>query len=745
MPEARFDEVPGEMVLDNGLIRVEVHQTRGTYDIIDLAAGRRVLSDCAVAVTLRDGPTFRTRGESLEFTGTKEIDDRQGRGISMIFLRDTDLDDEPELSLTITLYHDQPFAIVQTEVQNLLATPIHVQSLLPLEGATLDIGVPAETLSFYKHGWQSWSPSIVLSCADGDLQVSPPVSAQGKQPAPGPVRFVSDLVTALADPAADYGIVAGFVSAADQFSHVYFDREPSALSAVSWADGVGVAPKSVISSESLYIQPSSGPTRALQRFGDVMALEMDALPAGEITSGWCSWYYYFTAVSEADIMSNLEFLAEHKDILPVEYVQIDDGYQAEIGDWLTTNDKFPNGMKWLADQIHARGYKAGLWLAPFIAGKNSRLFADHPDWFVQFPGGGPAIATMNWGQLCHCLDLTHPEVLDWLRSTFRTISQDWGYDYVKIDFIYGGAVDGVRRDKDVTRAQAYRRGLETIRDVIGPGFILACGNPMGPSVGLVDGARIGPDVAPWWRSAVPESSAMALSAPSALNSIRNAITRFWMHNRLWANDPDCLLVRETDTQMSGDEVRALATVIGLTGGMVLDSDNLPKLSDSRREIISQLLPVYGRSAVPLDLFRTPGLPTLLSLDCGTHTLLAVFNWSDESAEMAIPLPDLPHHVFEFWEREYLGVQEGSLTLPVPPHGCRLLRLSPDAGRPQVVGSSLHITIGAMEIGSETWDGEKLSITLRPVGNKNGELFIARDGRVQTLAVEGPVEQLTIEV
>jgi alpha-galactosidase len=238
---------------------------------------------------------------------------------------------------------------------------------------------------------------------------------------------------------------------------------------------------------------------------------------------------------------------------------------------------------------------------------------------------------------------------------------------------------------------------------------------------------------------------MALSAPSVINSIRNTITRYWMHNRLWANDPDCLLVRETDTQMAGDEVRALATVIAMTGGMVLDSDNLPKISDARREIISQLLPVYGKSAVPVDMFQTPDVPWLLSLDCGTHTLLSVFNWGDESAEIEVTLPGSPHHVFEFWEREYLGVPERSITLPVPPHGCRLLRLTPDRGHPQVVGSDLHITMGAMEISGEKWDGSKLSVSLRPVAKKNGALFVARDGRLDTASVAGLVTDRTLEL
>jgi alpha-galactosidase len=743
MPEARFEETDAGPALHNGAVHVQVHLNRGTFDLIDLAAGRTVLRDAAVSVALKEGPTFSTRGEELEFEGTRDVDDVHGHGVSIVLVREADMEEEPDLSFTITVYDDHPYAIIRAEVQNLLPAPIRVQTFHLLDGATLDVGATPESLAFYKHGWQSWSPTLVLACAGEDVPASPPVSAPGTQPPPAPGRFVSDLVTAVVDPAADYGVVAGFVTAADQFSHLWFDRDASSLSAASWADGVEVAPKAVLASETLCLQPSARPALALERYGAVLAREMEALPVTGVTSGWCSWYYYFQGVSEDEVMANLEFLAANREALPVEYVQIDDGYQSEIGDWLTPNEKFPHGMKWLADEIHACGYKAGLWLAPFLAGVKSRLFKEHPEWFVQYATGGPAVANLNWGQICHALDLTHPEALAWLETTFRTICDDWGYDYVKIDFIYAGGIDGIRRDANVTRAQAYRRGLEAIRDAVGSRFVLACGNPMGPSIGLVEGARISPDVAPYWRSPVTAQS-MSLSVPSALNAIRATITRFWMHGRLWANDPDCLLVRETDTALAGDEVRALATVIGLSGGMVLDSDKLPKLSDERRDLISLLLPVYGKSAVPVDLFQTPDLPALFELDCGTHRLLGVFNWSDESADVDVTLPEGRWHAFELWEREYLGVVSGSLALPTPPHGCRLLRLTPDQGRPQVVGSTLQITMGAMEIATENWDGARLRITLRPVAKQSGELYVARDGRIEVLPVEGLTAMRTIE-
>lgn len=743
MPDVRYDETDRGPVLENGHLRVEAHLNKGTFDIIDMASGRTFLADAGASVSLRDGPVFRTRGEAFEVSGTDDVDDVHGTGLALVLLRDGD-EGEPELSVTITLYEDCPFAIIRAEVQNLSPTAIRIQSLHPVEGATLDAGAPADALSFYKHGWQSWSPAIVLPTAAEDEPMSPPVTGPGTQPNVTPGRLTSDLVTAVADPVSGYGTVAGFVSAADQFSHVYFDRGPGTLSAVAWGDGVELAPKAVLASERLLVSAGDG-VRGLERYGRALGEEMEALPFERVTSGWCSWYYYFQGVSEEEVLANLQYLAANKDTLPIEYVQIDDGYQSEIGDWLTPNDKFPHGMKWLADQIHERGYRAGLWLAPFLAGARSKLFQEHPQWFTKYSTGMPAIATVNWGQPCFALDLTNPEVLAWLETTFRTICDEWGYDYVKIDFIFAGAVDGVRSDPNVTRAQAYRHGLEVIRDAVGLRFVLACGNPMGPSVGWVNGARIGPDVAPYWYPAARQAARSSLSDPSAVNSIRNTITRWWMHGPLWANDPDCLLVRETDATMTGDEVRALTTVIGLTGGMVLNSDKLPKLSDARRDLISLLLPVYGKSARPIDLFRTPDIPQLLELDCGMHRVLGVFNWSDEPGEVTAPLPDGRWHAWELWEREYIGVVEGEVTLPVPPHGCRLLRLTPVLDRPQVVGSTLHITMGALEIAGEEWDGASLRITLSPVAKKDGELYVWRDGRVEAVEVRGLVEERVLEV
>src|SRR3970282_783318 len=205
------------------------------------------------------------------------------------------------------------------------------------------------------------------------------------------------------------------------------------------------------------------PLAALARYGDALAREMGALSRPDITTVWCPWYYYFQRVSEDDILANLERLAELRDELPLEFVQGDDGYQAGIGDWLQPHQKVPHRQSALSQRRHGR-------------------VKDEP--------GEPVVAIQNWEQLCYALDCTRPEVIDWLERVFRTVTGDWGYDYVKIDFVYAAALDGVRSNPNVTRAPAYRRGLAAIRRAVGERFVLGCGAPIGPSGGLVHGMRI---------------------------------------------------------------------------------------------------------------------------------------------------------------------------------------------------------------------------------------------------------------
>jgi alpha-galactosidase len=666
MPEVRLSAAPDGPILENGSMRVAVRLEEGTFSL-GPADGAAVIPPAWTEAVLSDGTTITSRGAGFEVAGERAIEDKQGRGRTLT-LR-CRADGGPVLALDVTLYKEQPFAALQSRLMNGSSEPVRVQAFHVARTAPLAEG---GGWRFYRHGWQSWSPTLTLSAVEDDIPPFAPLVDPGTRPREG--RLVSELVTCLHHGTTSQTITAGFLTTAGQLSQVWLDSE-GGLTATSYADGIELAPGTTLASERGMIDITSDPLRALERYGDALAREMDAVSWPEVTTGWCSWYQYFQRVSEDDIVANLERLAELRDELPLEFVQIDDGYQAGIGDWLTPNEKFPHGMAWLAGRIHERGFKAGLWLAPFLAGANSRLFAEHPDWLVRNESGGPAVAIQNWEQLCYALDCTRPEVIEWLEGVFRTVTGDWGYDYVKIDFVYAAAIDGGRSDPNVTRAQAYRRGLEAIRRAAGERFILGCGAPIGPSIGLVNGMRIGPDVAPHWYPLMGRGTGRrrtSLSFPAAVNGIRNTITRYWTHNRLWLNDPDCLILRDSETALTTDEVRALATVIGMSGGMLLDSDDLTHLSPERRDMLARLLPLRGEAAVPLDLFERDPPRVLWRAD---QRLLAVFNWDDGPADVSVELPEAAERLADFWTGEEYAPEGGRAVFRgLPAHGCKLLVL-----------------------------------------------------------------------
>ncbi|HXF50864.1 MAG TPA: glycoside hydrolase family 36 protein [Dehalococcoidia bacterium] len=635
---------------------------------------------------------------------------------------------------------------VEVDVTNTGARPVRVESVSPLIAwSTFGHGIVARAERAYRQGWQSWSPALSLSLRQYDVASRPPVEAPAESARAlrrtGELR--SDEVTVLTDVSGD-SLLVGFETARRFVTQVRVDRARGLLEAVCWTDGVPLDPSETLRSERLVVDEAGGGLEQLERYADGVARAMGARTPGHAPTGWCSWYYYFTNVTEADVLANLAALQRLRRVLPLEWVQIDDGYQAEIGDWLRTNEKFPHGMAWLAREIREAGFRPGIWLAPFLLGERSQTYRERPDWVVRDVDGEPVLAMRNWGQRTFGLDGSRDDAVAWVRELFREVAEGWGYDYVKVDFLYGAALAGVRADPRVPRVEAYRRLLQAVREGVGRSrFVLGCGALMGASAGIVDGMRIGPDVAPWWRFQTKEeregkarprrnpARAPAGGEPATEAAVRNTMTRAWMHGRLWVNDPDCLLVRDDRTKLTLDEVRTLATVIALSGGMTLSSDDLTRLPPERLALLSMALPPLPRGASARDLMER-SLPQIFEWRGRTPVepawLIAAVNWDDRARDLRVVLPEGEWTAFELWTQRLFPAVRGAVRLArVPAHGCRLLALRPQMSRPGFVGSTLHFGQGAVELAEETWEGETLRLRLRPTPQRQGEVFVAAAG------------------
>jgi alpha-galactosidase len=263
-------------------------------------------------------------------------------------------------------------------------------------------------------------------------------------------------------------------------------------------------------------------------------------------------------------------------------VQIDDGYEAEIGDWRTLSGRFAS-LDGLAGRIRERGRRAGIWVAPFLVGARSALRAEHPDWLV-----GGADAGFNWDQRLSVLDVTHPDAAAWLAGAMAAF-REAGFEFFKVDFLYAGALEG-RRHQDVPALEAYRHGIELLRMAVGPdAYLLGCGAPILPSVGLFDAMRISPDVAPTY-----EPSSGDLSQPSQRAAALTGAARGFQHGRFWVNDPDCLVARP-----AVERREQWAAHVERYGGLRGSSDRLRDLDAWGLEVTRRLLSSVPAADRPL--------------------------------------------------------------------------------------------------------------------------------------------------
>jgi alpha-galactosidase len=411
--------------------------------------------------------------------------------------------------------------------------------------------------------------------------------------------------------------------------------------------------------------------------------EMGARVPATVPSGWCSWYYYYGRVTEADIRANLEALRSSR--LPVDYVQVDDGYQPATGDWLSANDKFPSGMQRLAGDIREAGYRPGIWLAPLLLHESSATLRDRPGLALR-DAAGETLFVDTWLGRCAVLDCTNPESAAWLREVIRTIVGSWGYDVLKLDALVFAArpAHAVRYHEPGTTAAAnLRRGLEVIREAAGDAFLLGCTLLFGPAIGLVDAMRTGPDVAATWDAG---------TRPSVRHAMRMALQRNWMHGRWWANDPDCLLVRDSETELDEPETRFLATAIALSGGLVVASDNMTELTNERLDLLRALLPPTGIAARPVDAGNGP-VPEAwrAQLDEG-RSLLGILNWSDRPRWAGRDELLGPGEVaFDLWNGRLAGMGDVLLR----PHEGLLWQVSAPGRGPRAVGDSASATFAGL--------------------------------------------------
>jgi alpha-galactosidase len=506
------------------------------------------------------------------------------------------------LELRIDAARDGDSASFDLGVRNAGDRPLHCESVVVGFHWT---GAPDSGLRFLQHGWQSWS---FTGARDLDAAGEPAFPsgpwlrglhhALGTPPADRSGWHESELLSVIGGSPEGPCCCVGVLERGRAFGVIFARRESTGvrIEVELWLDAT-LAAGEQRELERVRVALGPDPNALLESHADEHGRLAGARVARPFVSGWCTWYHFFHRVTESDVLRNLDALAADREGLPVEVVQIDDGWQRAVGDWQDTSPAFPRGLAPLAREIQAAGFVPGLWTAPFLAVPESAVARSHPNWLLRREGA-PLVGLHHpvWspGGAVFVLDPSRDDVRRHLQRLFASLASV-GFAYLKLDFLYAAALAAEGSDGGCGRAERLRRGLEAIRAGAGEeAFLLGCGAPLGAAVGIVDGMRIGPDVAPHWLPEPPLVPGIEATLPSTRSALRSILARAFLHRRVWQNDPDCLLARSRDTRLSSGERHALATAIAASGGMAFFSDDVASLGTPERTLVRDTLALARR-------------------------------------------------------------------------------------------------------------------------------------------------------
>jgi len=409
-------------------------------------------------------------------------------------------------------------------------------------------------------------------------------------------------------------------------------------------------------------------------------------------------------------------------------------------------------MKWLAEQISSRGFLPGLWFGPFDVEKSfispTTTYQVNEKWAIQ---------TDALGVPCdRALDTSDPEALQWAGQLFSIVSQEWGYKWIKLDFGYCSLLShymnpsqGTQKDMSVTFAEAYRQGQRAARKAMGDNTFFLQVAVTGLNYDIVDGMRISLDNMPWWEAEDPKyawakgpENILCYPAGNACFSqgikptVRSVTRRYYLHERVWINHPDMIFFRPPVTQ---SEALSFASLVAMSGGVVKLGERVSEMTSFGVDVYRKLLPVYGKSGRPVDLFLRE-LPEVWDLrvkgSFESWDIVGLFNWGTNMDLTKNPyeiIPEGPRNIsvditslgldpgtdylaYEFWTGKFLGTIRGKLALFLKPRTVSLIALREKTGRPQLLGTNRHFTMGGEDIESVEWDEESLELTISLTAN-----------------------------
>lgn len=558
------------------------------------------------------------------------------------------------------------------------------------------------------------------------------------------------------------GVSMGFLTAEHGFVEVGLGAGGGAAARSDGAEGYGVAAADTVYfprgtplaagaelwSEVFYVDTEAGDGHAaMEGYADAVRDHQRIVPwveraAGRrVPSAWQSWTLGFTGgygddVTSAIVRENVDAAA--RELAPYGFgiVPVDDGWQRAWGDWTPHPERFAEGWSGEVAYARERGLGSGFWIAPFTVERASETARQHPEWLAT---PEPTVGGLILSADRAVLDLSRADVLARVRSDARAIHAA-GVAWSKQDYAYQ-ALATLPADEAMTSLEAFRRGWAVVREETHDPTLLLGVGAVGPCFGVADAVRTGLDTGGRWDEGAGDPDNPVATTRAMKTTVRTATRRWYLNDRVALLDPDAVPFRSMDTPPTiGDtEERTFAVFVGMLGGVVELGDPIAGLRPAALDVFRRLLPVYGRSARPLDVFVR---------DYNERWVLPVRAWSDDAAAPApwvvaaatnwgrnrdwaatppaamadegrtyrfaraeLGQGDGELVAWELWSGRMVPVGAAGVEVAVARHESAVLVVRARREGAQWLGTDRHLTGGAPDVVGERWDAASRTLTL----------------------------------
>jgi alpha-galactosidase len=690
----------GSSIIRGGALSVEAFNN-GSYALRSTVVPREVLHSEVEADIA--GSKLKSSLYPQHLISIAPFHDELGSG-HMLIVTHTGLPGVPDLVCDFRLYDDQPWGDMQVRVHNSTPHPIDVHAIRVVRSDStivLNLNGPDTEDRILSDSFSEDTPQLkLMDLAEPQDGMHRAFGSQLIYNRKSGLSFflgalsADKLLTAFHLKSSGHGSDARMLSydvAATGTNEILRDETEQGYSPTNNVLlSLSVPAGDSIGSERLMFAIGPNYHEQLENYGRAIRILHKAHVTTPTPIGWWSWTAYYYGVTQGTVLTNAEWLAQNLEPLGYKYFQVDEGYQYARGEYATSDGKaFPRGMSFVGDQVRKLGLTFGVWVAPFQVSERSWVYQHHKDWLVRNREGEPIHIGKVGGKFdeLYALDTTNPGAQDYLRYTYRTLVNEWGVRFIKMDFMDSAAVEGVFYRPNTTALEALRIGLETIRNAVGDDVVLdKDGSPMLTPVGIVNTGRTSQDTGHTFESTRDAASGVA--------------ARYYMNRNFFVADPDAFTVsmqtvpdrtwHGNTRPLTLDEAEVSIALSAVSGGMFEIGDDLPTLGASPERIAlvrnRDLLDMakLGRAAVPLDLMtylpadRQPSV--FLLKEDRRQQILTIFNWTEEPRSHTIALsslslkPNGSYTATDVLRGCTVQIKNDALAITQPPHSVRILKL-----------------------------------------------------------------------